>query len=319
VRTEFEYIITSEEKGERLDHYLALKKEIGLTRSRIHKLIEDGYIEVNKESPKPSYKIKPEDRILVSVPPPKRLEARPENIPLDVVYEDSDLIIINKPRGMVVHPAAGNYSGTLVNALLYHCKDLSGIGGVLRPGIVHRLDKYTSGLLVVAKNDFTHQALARQFKAKKIFKQYLALVHGIITQDKGVIEARVGRHPRHRKKMAVIRSTETRVKGREAVTHYRVLERFKNYTLVELDLKTGRTHQIRVHMTSLSHSIVGDPVYGRRKEEFKVSGQLLHATKLGFVHPRTGKYMEFSKEMPEDMKEIIRSQNLKDHVTSCDS
>lgn len=314
MKNEFEYIITTEEKGERLDHYLALKNEIGLTRSRIHKLIEDGYVEVNKEAPKPSYKIKAEDRILVSVPPPKKLEVRPENIPLDIIYEDSDLIIINKPRGMVVHPAAGNYSGTLVNALLYHCPDIksgSGIGGVLRPGIVHRLDKDTSGLLVVAKNDFTHQSLARQFKAKKISKQYLALVHGRIPQDKGVIEAKVGRHPKHRKKMAIIRSTETSVKGREAVTHYRVVERFKNYTLVELTLKTGRTHQIRVHMTSLSHSIVGDPVYGHRKEEFEVSGQLLHAAKLGFVHPRTGKYVEFSGKVPEDMEEIINKLQAK--------
>ncbi len=308
MRTEFEYIIAAEEKGERLDHYLALKKEIGLTRSRIHKLIKDGYIEVNKESPKPSYKIKAEDRIVVSVPPPKKLEVTPENILLDIVYEDGDLVVVNKPRGMVVHPAAGNYSGTLVNALLYHCKDLSGIGGILRPGIVHRLDKDTSGLLVAAKNDSTHQALARQFKARKIFKQYLALVHGIMSQDKGVIEAKIGRHPGHRKKMAVIRETsnEKRVtRGREAVTHYRVLERFNNYTLVELDLKTGRTHQIRVHMTSLSHSVVGDPTYGHRKEEFKVVGQLLHAAKLGFIHPGTNKYIEFFKEMPGDMKEIV--------------
>jgi 23S rRNA pseudouridine1911/1915/1917 synthase len=306
VAREFEYIITAEEKGERLDHYLALKKEIGLTRSQIHKLIEEGYVEVNKEVPKPSYKIKTDDRILVSLPPPKKPEVKPENILLDIVYEDQDLIVVNKARGMVVHPAVGNYSGTLVNALLYHCRDLSGIGGVLRPGIVHRLDKNTSGLLVTAKNDFAHQALAGQFKAKKIFKQYLALVHGVIRQEGGAIEAKVGRHPKHRKKMAVIGSFETKVKGREALTYFKVLERFRNYTLVEITLKTGRTHQIRVHLTSIGHSIVGDPTYGHRKEEFKMSGQLLHAGKLGFVHPRSGKYLEFSQEIPKDMEEVVK-------------
>ncbi|MEE8638308.1 MAG: RluA family pseudouridine synthase [Candidatus Margulisiibacteriota bacterium] len=308
---EFEYIIAGEEKGERIDHYLAGKKEIGRTRSQIHKLIEDGYVEVNKEVPKPSCKIKLDDRIVIKIPPPKKLEGKPENIPLEIVYEDKDLIVVNKPRGMVVHPAAGNYSGTLVNALLFHCKDLSGIGGVLRPGIVHRLDKDTSGLLVIAKNDLAHQALARQFKAKQIFKQYQALVHGVVQQEKGVIEAKIGRDPKHRKKMAIIRATETRVKGREAVTHYRVLERFKNYTLVELDLKTGRTHQIRVHLTFFGHSIVGDPTYGHRKEEFKVLGQLLHAARLGFVHPQTKKYVEFRREMPEDMEEVVRKLRKK--------
>ena len=308
---EFEYIIAREEKGERLDHYLAGKKEIGRTRSQIHKLIEDGFVEVNKEVPKPSYKIKVDDRIQVSIPPPQKLEAKAENIPLHIVYEDNDLIVVDKPRGMVVHPAAGNYSGTLVNALLYHCKDLSGIGGVLRPGIVHRLDKDTSGLLVIAKNDLAHQALARQFKAKQIFKQYQALVHGVIQQEKGVIEAKIGRHPKHRKKMAIISASETKIKGREAVTHYKVLERLKNYTLVELDLKTGRTHQIRVHLTSFGHAVVGDPTYGHRREEFKVSGQLLHAAKLGFVHPRSGKYVEFHREMPEDMEEVVRKLRKK--------
>lgn len=303
---EFEYIISKEDPKERLDHYLALKKELELTRSQIQKLIKDGYVEVNKEIPKTHYRIKPDDRIVVSIPVPKELELKPENIPLDIVYEDKDLIVVNKPRGTVVHPAAGNNSGTLVNALLYHCKDLSGIGGVLRPGIVHRLDKNTSGLLVAAKNDFTHQGLAKQFKAKDVFKQYLALVHGEIKQEGGVIEAKVGRHPRHRKKMAVIGPFETKVKGREAITYYKVLERYNNYSLVEITLKTGRTHQIRVHMTFIGHSVVGDPTYGHRREEFKVSGQLLHAAKLGFVHPRTGEYLEFSKKMPEDMEAVVR-------------
>jgi len=307
MRSEFEYIITPEEKGERLDHFLAEKKEIGRTRSQIHRLIEEGFVELNREIPKPSYRIKKDDRILVVLPPPAKPEVKPENIPLDIVYEDGDLIVVNKPQGMVVHPAAGNYSGTLVNALLYHCRDLSGIGGVLRPGIVHRLDKDTSGLMVVAKNDLAHQALARQFKAKKVFKQYFALVHGVMREEKGVVEARVGRHPKHRKKMAVIKGTG----GREAVTHYRVLERFNKYSLVELDLKTGRTHQIRVHLTSIGHPIVGDPTYGHHREEFTVSGQLLHAARLGFDHPRTGKQLEFEAGMPEDMEEIVSELRTK--------
>jgi 23S rRNA pseudouridine1911/1915/1917 synthase len=311
MQKEFEYIITEDQKGERIDHFLAGQKEIGMTRSQVHRLIDDGYVEVNKEIPKASYRIKADDHIIIKIPPPKGLEVKPENILLDIVHEDKDLIVVNKPRGMVVHPAAGNFSGTLVNALLYHCKDLSGIGGFLRPGIVHRLDKDTSGLMVAAKNDFTHQGLAKQFKEKKILKEYIALVHGTIEQEKGIIEARVGRHPRHRKKMAIISAHETRIKGREALTHFKVLERFKDYTLVEVSLMTGRTHQIRVHLTSIGHSVVGDPTYGHRKEEFKVSGQLLHAAKLGFTHPRTGKCLEFSSEMPEDMKGIVRTLQQK--------
>lgn len=303
---EFEYIVSSEDQGERLDHYLAARKEIGLSRSQIHKLIQEGLVALNHKVPKASCKLKSDDRIVLTIPPPEKLEVTPENIPLDIVFEDQDLIVVNKSRGMVVHPAAGNYAGTLVNALLYHCKDLSGIGGVKRPGIVHRLDKDTSGLLVVAKNDFAHQALALQFKAKKIVKQYLALVHGVIKQEAGSICAKVGRHPTHRKKMAVISSLQTSVRGREAETHYKVLERFKNYSLLELILETGRTHQIRVHLTSVGHAIVGDPLYGHRREAFNVSGQLLHAAKLGFVHPRTNKYIEFEKEMPADMERVVK-------------
>ena len=296
---EFEFIITSDEKGDRLDHFLSAKKEIGKTRSQVHRLIEDGFVEVNKESPKPGYRIKQDDRILLTVPPPEDLDVNPENIPLEIVHEDKDIIVVNKPRGMVVHPAAGNRSGTLVNALLYHCRDLSGIGGVLRPGIVHRLDKDTSGLMVAAKNDHSHQELSRQFKARKVLKRYLALVHGGLDQEEGVIEERIGRHPVQRKKMAVVN------RGREAVTHYRVLERFDKYSLIELTLKTGRTHQIRVHLTSIGHPIVGDPAYGHRKEEFRASGQLLHAQKLGFYHPQSGQYLEFEAGIPGDMKEVI--------------
>jgi 23S rRNA pseudouridine1911/1915/1917 synthase len=311
MQKEFEYIVSEDQKGERLDHFLASKTEIGLTRSQIQRLLRDGYVEVNKEAPKASYKIKLDDRIIVSIPPPKKLEVQPENILLDIVYEDNDLIVVNKPRGMVVHPAAGNYSGTLVNALLYHLSDLSGIGGILRPGIVHRLDKNTSGLMVAAKNDFAHQGLAGQFKSREIKKQYLALVHGVIRQEKGMIEAKIGRHPKHRKRMAIVSLFETRTKGREAVSYFKVRERFKNYTLVEITLETGRTHQIRVHMTSIGHSIVGDPSYGRRREEFGVSGQLLHAERLGFVHPRTGKYLEFYREMPADMKDAVKKLRRK--------
>ncbi len=297
---EFQFSISAEQANDRLDHWLSRRYELGLTRSQVQRLIDDGYVEVNAEVPKASYKLKADDRITVAVPVPKELKTKPENIPLEILYEDSDLIVINKPRGMVMHPAAGNHSGTLVNALLYHCKDLSGIGGVLRPGIVHRLDKDTSGVVVAAKNDMTHQLLSKQFKDRKILKQYLALVHGVMKQDKGTIEKMIGRHPGHRKKMAVIDG------GREAVTLYEVKERFKNHTLLELILKTGRTHQIRVHLTSIGHAIVGDPTYGKRKNDFKVKGQLLHAARLGFWHPRNNEWLEFYAPEPKIMDEVIK-------------
>lgn len=296
----WEFIVSASESGERIDSALSKKSELNLTRSQIQKLIREDFIEVNKEIPKASYRLKAEDRVRITLPPPKPLSIQPENLPLDIVYEDSDLVVVNKARGMVTHPAAGNYSGTLVNALLYHCKDLSGIGGVLRPGIVHRLDKGTSGLMVVTKNDLAHQALAKQFKERSVNKKYVALVHGVMKQDAGVVETKLGRHPVQRKMMAVV------VKGKEAITKYKVLERFKDYTLVELIIKTGRTHQIRVHMTHLGHPLVGDPTYGHRKEEFKTAGPLLHSNQLGFVHPRSEKYLEFKVEMPEDMREVIK-------------
>lgn len=305
MENQFEYIISDKQKGERIDHFLAMQKKIGLTRSQIKKLIEDGYVEVNKEIPRPSYKLKIDDRIQLSVPEPKKLEAGAENIPLAIVYEDKDLIVVNKPRGMVVHPAVGNYSGTLVNALLHHCKDLSGIGGVVRPGIVHRLDKQTSGLVVVAKNDFTHQALSKQFKDRKIKKHYIALVHGVIEGEGDLIEARIGRHPKRRKKMAVSG------KGREAISYYKVLKRSNKYTLVDVKLKTGRTHQIRVHMASIGHPLVGDPTYGHRKEDFKTNGQMLHAKTLGFEHPRTKKFVQFEAALPKDMEELIKKLQVK--------
>ncbi|MGB9613241.1 MAG: RluA family pseudouridine synthase [Candidatus Margulisiibacteriota bacterium] len=301
---EFEYIITQSQKGQRLDQFLSLLPELSLSRSQIKKLIENKLVIVNKEPSKPSYRIKLDDRIKVFVPPPAKPEAKPENLPLNIVYEDEDLIVVNKPKAMVTHPAAGNYSGTLVNALLYHCHHLASLGGPLRPGIVHRLDKDTSGLLVVAKNDFAYQSLVKQIKNHTVERTYLALVHGELKNNEGIIEARMGRHPVHRKKMAVIKEGKT--KSREAITYYRVLERFKKYTLVEVKIKTGRTHQIRVHFSYIGHPVVGDKTYGKKKEEFEVKGQLLHAKKLGFIHPRTEKYLEFVSELPEEFKEILQ-------------
>jgi len=275
---------------------------MNLSRSQVQKLIENKFVTVNNQPAKPSYKIKFDDRVKVIVPPPKTLTVEAENIPLDIVYEDEDIIVVNKPKGMVVHPAPGNYSGTLVNALLHHTR-LADLGTPLRPGIVHRLDKDTSGLLVAAKNDEAYKSLVRQFKNREVKKTYLALVHGVINNNEGLIEARMGRHPVHREKMAVIENP----KSREAITYYKVLKRFKNYTLVEVKIKTGRTHQIRVHMNYIGHPVVGDKTYGKRKEEFPVSGQLLHAGKLGFNHPRTGKYMEFETGVPEEFVKIWRS------------
>jgi 23S rRNA pseudouridine1911/1915/1917 synthase len=289
-----------QEIKQRLDQYLAGQKKLDLTRSQISKLIEAGNILVNDRIVKPSYHLKTTDQLTIDIPPLKKLDAKPENIPLDIVYEDDDLIVVNKPRGMVVHPAVGNYEGTLVNALLHHVKNLSGIGGVARPGIVHRLDKDTSGLIVVAKNDLAHQALAKQFKDREIAKQYVALVKGVIKQDSGEIAAAIGRHPVKRKKMAAGR-------GREALTFYRVIERFKDATLVELTPKTGRTHQLRVHLNHLGHPIVGDPVYGGDKG----TGQLLHAQKLAFTHPRTGEKLAFTAPLPDDLAEAIKKLRKK--------
>ncbi|MBI5400166.1 RluA family pseudouridine synthase [Candidatus Saganbacteria bacterium] len=296
----FEYIINNTQINQRLDHFLAAQKESRLTRSQIQKLIDNCDITVNKKKSRPAYKLKLNDKIIVTIPSIKPLETSPENIPLNIVYEDSDIIVINKPRGLVVHPAVGNYSGTLVNALLNHCQDLSGIGGVERPGIVHRLDKDTTGLIVVAKNDLAHQSLSKQFKNKTVHKKYLALVHGIVKQDSGTIAARIGRHPVQRKKMAVVGT-----RGREAVTHFQVKARFKNFTLLELILETGRTHQIRVHLSSIGYPIVGDQTYGKKQNEFDLNGQFLHAAELSFTHPRTGQILTFSAPLPEDMDKII--------------
>ena len=278
-----------ENKGERLDKFIADNSDI--SRSYAAKLCEDGLVLCGEKQLLKKYKILGTEEITINVPEPEEHSIEPENIPLNIVYEDSDVIVVNKPQGLCVHPAPGNERGTLVNGLVYHCGDeLSAINGVIRPGIVHRIDKDTSGLLIVAKNNEAHLKLSEQLKERKAMRKYVALVNGNIKEDSGTINKPIGRNPSDRKKMAVVFG------GREAVTHFNVLERFGQYTLVECILETGRTHQIRVHMASIGHSIVGDPLYGIKKEKFNLNGQLLHAKTIGFVHPRTGKMMEFTSE-----------------------
>lgn len=283
--------------GMRLDKFLS--ENSSLSRSYAAKLASDGMVKVNGAYVDKKHKLSPGDIITAELPEPEALEAEPQDIPLDIVYEDDSLIVVNKPQGMVVHPAPGNPDGTLVNGLLYHCR-LSGINGVIRPGIVHRIDKDTSGLLVVAKTDAAHEQLSAQLKERKALRQYRCIVNGNIKNDDGTIDAPIGRNPNDRKKMAVVCG------GRRAVTHYRVLERFGRYTYVECTLETGRTHQIRVHMAHIGHSIVGDPVYGSKKEQFKTNGQLLHAKTIGFVHPETNELMRFDSELPGYFEEILK-------------
>ncbi len=291
--------ITVTESGTRLDKYLSENVE-GVSRSFAAKLCEDGRVRLADGTVlEKKYKTVSGAGIVIDMPEAEEAEILPENISLNILYEDDDIIIINKPQGMVVHPAPGNYSGTLVNALMYHCKDnLSAINGIIRPGIVHRIDKDTSGLLVVAKNNDAHIALSEQLKEKKAVRKYWALVNGRVKED-GTVSKPLGRHPKDRKKMAVIAG------GREAVTHYKVIEEYDKYTLLECALETGRTHQIRVHMASLGHSIAGDKTYGLTKEEFRLDGQLLHAKTIGFNHPKTGEYMEFSSDIPEYFQTVI--------------
>ncbi|HBF75641.1 MAG TPA: RluA family pseudouridine synthase [Lactobacillus sp.] len=267
------------------------------SRSQLKQAIDEERVLVNQKVEKPKYKVQPGDQIEVTIPDPVALDLEPENIPLDIVYEDDDVIVVNKPAGMVVHPSPGHPDHTLVNALLYH-SPLSTINGTYRPGIVHRIDKDTSGLLMVAKNDNAHRSLAAQLKNKTNLREYIALVHGVIKQDKGVIDAPIGRSPKDRKRQAIVAD------GRHAVTHYQVLERYLNYTLISCWLETGRTHQIRVHMKSIGHPLAGDPLYGPRKT-IAGSGQFLHAKKLGFRHPVTGKQLVFEAPLPDDFQRVI--------------
>ena len=294
---DYTYKILEEQKGERVDKALATL-EADWTRSQIQIWLKDGAVLVNGEPVKTNYKVRANDVITVTVPEVEELDILAEDLDLDIVYEDEDVLVVNKPRGMVVHPAPGHASGTLVNGLMHHCNDLSGINGVMRPGIVHRIDKDTSGLLMVAKNDKAHVSLVDQLVKKTATRKYTALVHGHIPHDKGTVDAPIGRDSRDRQSMAVID------KGKHAVTHFRVLERFGNFTLIECQLETGRTHQIRVHMKYIGFPLAGDPKYGPKKT-IEFDGQALHAGVLGFIHPRTAEYMEFEAPLPEVFKTLI--------------
>ncbi len=294
-----EFQIT-EEAGIRIDRCLS-EKCPQLSRSYIQKLLKDGQICVNGRPVKANYKVQERDQILLSLPELKDPDILPEEIPLDILYEDEDVLVVNKPKDMVVHPSAGHTEGTLVNAILSHCKgNLSGINGVMRPGIVHRIDKDTTGALLICKNDEAHRDLAEQLKEHTIRRRYRAIVAGNLKEDKGTVDAPIGRHPVDRKKMAINHKN-----GKEAVTHYRVLERFGNATYIECRLETGRTHQIRVHMSSLGHPLLGDETYGPSKNPYHLQGQALHAMILGFVHPRTGAYMEFTAPLPEYFLKLL--------------
>lgn len=297
----FEFIVEEDKKGTRLDVVLSLVIEEA-SRSHLQKLIDIGRVEVNGEiGTSKKYKVKTGDSIKVTIPEPVHLNVMPEDIPIDIVYEDEDVLVVNKPKGMVVHPAAGNYTGTLVNAILYHCKTLSSINGVIRPGIVHRIDKDTSGLLMIAKNDMAHHGLAEQLAAHSITRAYRAVVYHNFQDDKGTIEAPIGRDPKNRLKMAV-----TKLNSKEAVTHYKVLQRFGSFTYIEARLETGRTHQIRVHMAYINHPLLGDMVYGPKKVVLGVESQMLHAKLLGFRHPKTGEYMEFESPLPQEFVNVIK-------------
>lgn len=295
--SEFELSVSEQYEGIRLDVFIA--ESCDVTRSAAQKLISDGNVNVNGVSVGKSCKLRTGDNVSVTVPPPQELSVEAQDIPIKIVYEDDELLVVDKPKGMVVHPAAGNESGTLVNALLYHCKGrLSGINGVVRPGIVHRIDKNTSGLLMVAKTDNAHNHLAAQIKEHTFTREYKAVVVGSFKDSEGVIDAPIGRHPIDRKKMCV-----TQKNSKNAVTHYKTLERFDGYSLVSFRLETGRTHQIRVHCAYMHHPVLGDDVYGKAVRYF--DGQCLHACKLGFVHPKTGKYMEFESELPDYFNNIL--------------
>lgn len=293
-----EILIETNDLGKRADLLLAEKS--GISRAGIQKLMLEQRVTLNDKPIKANYKVKTIGEILVEIPKPQKAEIEPENIPLSILYEDKDLLVINKDRGMVVHPAVGNYTGTMVNALLFHCHDLSGINGVIRPGIVHRLDKDTSGVILVAKNDTAHISLAEQIKNKDARRTYLAVVMGNVKQDSGRIETLIGRDNKDRKKMAVVKDN-----GRIAITDYTVLERFGKFTLVECKLQTGRTHQIRVHMEYIGHPVVGDPKYSPQKNPFSIVGQALHSYEIIFKHPISNELLTFQAPLPEDMMKII--------------
>lgn len=290
--------VEAEDAGTRADVFLTAK--LGVSRSNMQKLLEDGRVKRGEKIIKANYKVRAGEMFVVDIPEPEPIEAVPENIPLDIIYEDDDVVVLNKARGMVVHPAPGNYTGTLVNALLYHCSNLSGINSAIRPGIVHRLDKDTSGIMIVAKNDAAHISLSQQIQSKSAVRTYLAVVRGNIKTDSGTIETQIARDKTDRKKMAVVKEG-----GRDAITDYEVLERFGKYTLVRCKLRTGRTHQIRVHMEYLGYPLVGDPKYSPMKTPFGIKGQALHSHTLEFTHPRTGERMKFEAPLPEDMHKII--------------
>lgn len=294
-----EIIIISDIENERIDVYISGQLE-EMSRNSIQKLIADGMITVNNKVIKANYKLKKNDEIKIIIPEPEPLDILAENIPIDIVYEDDDLAVVNKPQGMVVHPAPGHYTGTLVNGLMYHLKNLSSINGVLRPGIVHRLDKNTSGLMLIAKNDKSHKFLANCLKEHSINRIYYALVDGNIKDDSGVVNAPLGRSEKDRKKRAV-----TTKNSKHAITNYWVVERYSKFTLLKLKLQTGRTHQIRVHMKYIGHPVVGDDVYGSKTNKFGLKGQLLHSKSVGFMHPTTGEYMEFESELPDYFTKVL--------------
>lgn len=293
--------VTMEQEEERVDKVIT-EEVAALSRSFVQKLIKENQLFVNEVPVKASYRVKEGDRIVFSIPKAVEPDIEPENIRLDILYEDEDLLVINKPKDMVVHPAPGHYSGTLVNAVLWHCKgNLSGINGILRPGIVHRIDKDTTGALIVCKNDVAHNHIAAQLKDHSIQRKYYAIVHGVIKEEAGTVEGAIGRDPFDRKKMCINEKN-----GKSAITHYKVLKRFAEYTYISCQLETGRTHQIRVHMTSIGHPLLGDEVYGKRASKFRLQGQTLHAGSIGFIHPATETYMEFQAPLPEYFSHLLQ-------------
>lgn len=294
-----------EYEGERLDKYLSIIFQEGnaaQSRSFFQKIIKEGHVQVNDVPQKSNYRLRADDVIVVEIPDAVTTPILPENIPLDILYEDEDLLIVNKPKGMVVHPSAGHYTGTLVNAIMYHCKDsLSGINGEIRPGIVHRIDMDTTGSLIICKNDESHVFIAEQIKEHSVNRRYRGIVCGVVKGEEGTINAPIGRHPMDRKKMAINEKN-----GKSAITHYKVLERFERYTYMEFKLETGRTHQIRVHMASIGHPLLGDVLYSSGKSPYKLQGQTLHAMTIGFIHPRTKKYLEITAPLPEYFEKILK-------------